>query len=402
MNLLVGLLLALAVLLLWWPISTDRIRLRHVSSINYHHILIALVSEIETASNFDHAFESVAGIKFEQWELANPVMSIPLRHIQKLAHASGIPSKPLIAFQLDQLNNSRKSADAWREKSAAARTASVMLLVLPVGLWFMASAMGVDAQGWLFGTEWGRVFLILGVLLNVVSTLLLRKLNQKFTHARVHEPSKVSHTKIPQVDATVVAIFVCSAIVFWFPSIVGLIVASLGYIATREIWPKLLSSRHHASHKNMLQQRPWVAMVIAASLHSGASWLDGVQSAVASCDAFIHTELEQVAQRLRWGVEPAVAFETAHELLRPISETIQRSAQTGAPVHDTLLRQAKMWQDEFQTQSIQKTVAAAERLIVPVTLLQLPAFFLLGVVPMVVAEIAPMLETFSSTATHLS
>jgi hypothetical protein len=105
-----------------------------------------------------------------------------------------------------------------------------------------------------------------------------------------------------------------------------------------------------------------------------------------------------VAQRLEWGVEPNIAFASSHSLLQPISETIQRSSQTGAPIYESLMTQVRLWNETLQTQRIQNVEKVAERLIVPVALLQLPAFFLLGVIPMVAAEILPMLETFSSTS----
>jgi hypothetical protein len=278
-----------------------------------------------------------------------------------------------------------------------------MLMVLPIGLWVMAQSVGVNAAGWLFGSSWGQICIVVGVVLTLASRFVIKTFANQFVKDRVYLQKPFANKRaFPIVNENLAAIISGTGMASFFAGIFGQVLGVLVFIVTREVWPSLRSGSNHWRDLQIQTERPWVAVVIAANLESGSDWLTAVQSAMNSVSGNIRDELEKIVARLQWGVAPSVAFASAHELLSPLSQTIQRSSETGSPMHSALLNQAEVWIEKFDSSRVQKIETVAERLIVPVTLLQLPAFFVLGVAPMVAAEIFPMLETFSSTGIGFS
>jgi hypothetical protein len=403
MNQLLGVLIGMCVAIWWWPNSFAPSKKSVASKQNYQDVVIALSAELSIATDFDTALFSVTGMKSESWFAQQDHRANRLRQVQKLSRDSGMSGADLMSFIVESERASQSARHTWYEKSAAARTASLLLLVLPLGLWAMAQAVGVDAAGWLFGSDLGRICIAVGALLNVLSRLLIKTIAAPFVknQDKPHQPLS-SARSMPSIDANAAAITFAIGAISFLPGVIGLALGVLVFVGTREAWPTLRSGRLHSIDTQIQSERPWVAVVIAANLDSGADWLTAVRVAMISSSGAIRQELEKIVARLHWGVEPNVAFNSAHELLQPLSQTIQRSSETGSPLHAALLNQASVWTENFNTSRIQKIETVAERLIIPVTLLQLPAFFVLGVVPMVAAEIFPMLETFSSTEISFS
>ena len=403
MNQVLGILVGVCVAILWWPNSFAPTKKVNRSTRDFQDVVIALSAELAIAADFDTALFSVTQMKSEKWFVLQDYRSNKLRQIQKLSRESGISCLELMTFIVHSERAAQNSKHIWLEKSAAARTASLMLMVLPVGLWAMAQTVGVDAAGWLFGSDWGRICIAVGSMLVLISRLLIFTISSTYVSNRKDlNKTTSSFRDIPAISSNFAAITFASGIFLLAPGVFGLLIAAVAFVFTREVWPALRSGKTHSNERQIQSERPWVAVVIAASLEAGVDWRTAVQAATDSASGAIREELKKVVARLQWGVAPSVAFSSAHELLQPLSETIQRSSESGSPLHSALLQQASVWSENFNSSRVQKIEKVAERLIIPVTLLQLPAFFILGVVPMIAAEIFPMLENFSSTGIDFS
>src|SRR5699024_5003735 len=96
------------------------------------------------------------------------------------------------------------------------------------------------------------------------------------------------------------------------------------------------------------------------------------------------TELSAVAERMRLGAAPTEAWSSPAlpEPLLAVGRDLSRAAETGAPVADLLDRHTLDLRRVFRT----RTVARVERLsvlvVAPLGLCFLPAFVLIGIVPM--------------------
>lgn len=129
---------------------------------------------------------------------------------------------------------------------------------------------------------------------------------------------------------------------------------------------------------------PLAVELLAAALRAGSTMpaaLDAVTDAVRGP---LGAELAAVAERLRLGADPAAVWRSLAqpEELAALGRALARASTTGAPVADVLQRHA----DDLRAQARSRTVATAQRTgvlaVLPLGLCFLPAFVLIGVVPM--------------------
>lgn len=134
-------------------------------------------------------------------------------------------------------------------------------------------------------------------------------------------------------------------------------------------------------------QGPVVADLLAATLAAGAPMrtaLSAVQSAV---DRPAADHLAGVVAALDLGADPIHAWSALADdpALGPVAAAVVRSARTGAPLSSLLTRLADDMRRQRRTVVEIAARSAGVRAVVPLAACFLPAFLLLGVVPVVAA-----------------
>jgi Flp pilus assembly protein TadB len=132
-----------------------------------------------------------------------------------------------------------------------------------------------------------------------------------------------------------------------------------------------------------------VVDLLSAAVSAGASPAYALHEVAALCDDVTAETLSHWSRRLRWGSEPSEVWTdmAAHEQLGALGQALLRSATSGAPVAASLDRLAEDERARHRG-AVESRVRQIEvRASAPLGLCLLPAFVLLGIVPLVAGAV---------------
>jgi Flp pilus assembly protein TadB len=138
---------------------------------------------------------------------------------------------------------------------------------------------------------------------------------------------------------------------------------------------------------------PTAADLLAACLLAGASPVDAVSAVAAVTGGPLGAELRSAAAAVRLGGDPARCWMSlsAHRELTVLARALARAGIGGAPPAERIARIA----DEYRAQRRRDFAAAARqasvRATLPLGVCFLPAFLLIGVVPVAIGLAGPLL-----------
>jgi len=153
-----------------------------------------------------------------------------------------------------------------------------------------------------------------------------------------------------------------------------------------------LESRHDRQRREDAQrQAPLVADLLASTLTGGVPVTAAVR-AVADCTALdVVRATEGVVAALELGASPEDAWRACPAELSPVAQAAVRSARTGAPL-SVLLRRIADDLARDRRRSVEVAArSAGVRAVGPLAACFLPAFLLVGVVPVVVSLASSLL-----------
>lgn len=142
--------------------------------------------------------------------------------------------------------------------------------------------------------------------------------------------------------------------------------------------PHIPDANAQATAQARNQALPLVLDVLSLGIDAGASWDRATAYASGCADGELKLELERAAHRLSLGAAP---HEVWTDGLLPIGIVVQRSFRSGAPVSTLLRQQADGLRADERLRRLGQSRRLAEKVLVPVTLLGMPAFFLLALLP---------------------
>lgn len=162
--------------------------------------------------------------------------------------------------------------------------------------------------------------------------------------------------------------------------------------------PRLLArleSRSQRQRRELLErQAPAAADLLAACLAAGATAVDSARAVAHALGEPIATPLDRLTGALDLGADPAQAWARLADdpPLRPIARAAARSAETGAPLAALLAAVADDQRDEARARAEAMARAAGVRSVAPLAACFLPAFLLIGIIPVVASLALPLLE----------
>lgn len=130
---------------------------------------------------------------------------------------------------------------------------------------------------------------------------------------------------------------------------------------------------------------PIAAELLSAALAAGVPLEAALPVVASAVGGPLGRRLEHVSSLIRLGQPPGSAWARlgSEESLRPLIAATSRSARTGAPLAELLAQAAGDLRQQAQTSARAEIRAAGIRAVLPLGLCLLPAFVLLGVVPLV-------------------
>jgi len=138
---------------------------------------------------------------------------------------------------------------------------------------------------------------------------------------------------------------------------------------------------------------PHVVDLVAACLAAGLSPSAALEEVAAAVDAPARDELAAVSARLRVGVDPGTVWRdlSRHPQLGGLGRAVARAVETGASVADALERLAGDLRRTARAEVETRARAVGVKAAVPLGLCLLPAFVLVGVVPLVAGSLTALL-----------
>ena len=176
--------------------------------------------------------------------------------------------------------------------------------------------------------------------------------------------------------------------------VLGIVLGIVVAVAAPGVFTRL-ESRAQRHRREMLQrQAPAAADLMAACLAAGATPVDSVRAVSHALGEPIAGPLERLRGALSLGADPAGAWASlaADASLRPIARAAARSAETGAPLAALLASVADDQRDESRARAEALARASGVRSVAPLAACFLPAFLLIGIVPVVASLALPFLQ----------
>jgi Flp pilus assembly protein TadB len=144
--------------------------------------------------------------------------------------------------------------------------------------------------------------------------------------------------------------------------------------------------------EELVEDLPTGVDLLGSCLDAGAAPESALVSVSGALGGPVGEEFLVIHHRLEVGVDPAQVWRSvaAHPQLAPLGRAVGRAHETGAPIGEAVHRLAEELRDraradvETRARSIEVKAAA------PLGLCLLPAFVVLGVVPMVVGVFSTM------------
>jgi pilus assembly protein TadC len=163
----------------------------------------------------------------------------------------------------------------------------------------------------------------------------------------------------------------------------GALAAVATWVVIGRAEPAAVRSRRRAVARDL----PHVVALFAAALRSGAAPADAIDQVCRALPGPASDRLAGVAARLSLGLDPAEVWSTHADdpPLVALGRTLARAHATGAPVVAAVERLADELARSGRAESEERARAVGVQAAVPLGLCLLPAFVLIGIVPLVVA-----------------
>ena len=132
-----------------------------------------------------------------------------------------------------------------------------------------------------------------------------------------------------------------------------------------------------------------VVDLLSAAVTAGAAPAYALHEVTGLLDGVTADTLRHWSRRLRWGSEPVDVWSdmAAHEQLGRLGQVLLRSATSGAPVSEALARLAEDERDRQRGQVEARVRQIEVKASAPLGLCLLPAFVLLGIVPLIAGSV---------------
>lgn len=166
-----------------------------------------------------------------------------------------------------------------------------------------------------------------------------------------------------------------------------------GVVAAVVVWVvigRAEPASERARRRSVTRDLPYVVALVASTLRAGASPQDGIVQVCTALPGPAADRLLGVAARLSLGLDPVEVWSslTVEPALAPLGRALARAHETGAPVVATVERLADELARNARADAEERARAVGVRAAVPLGLCLLPAFVLIGIVPLVVALLA--------------
>lgn len=176
--------------------------------------------------------------------------------------------------------------------------------------------------------------------------------------------------------------------------VIGIAVGLAVALVVPGLFARMESRAQRARRESLERQAPAAADLLAACLAAGATPVDAVRAVSTALGEPIADPLDRLTGALDLGADPSRAWAALalDAPLRPLARAAARSAETGAPLAALLAAVADDQRDEARARAESVARASGVRSVAPLAACFLPAFLLIGIVPVVASLALPLLQ----------
>ncbi|MET9247506.1 type II secretion system F family protein [Nonomuraea sp. NPDC003709] len=141
----------------------------------------------------------------------------------------------------------------------------------------------------------------------------------------------------------------------------------------------------HHDRRRIAADLPFAADLMTACLLAGRPASDATEIAANAIGGPLSQRLKWVSTQLRLGADPDPTWATLAKdpATAQLSRAMSRAAQSGAPVADVLTRLADDAREAARADSVASARSVGVKAVAPLGLCFLPAFVLLGIIPVI-------------------
>ncbi len=192
---------------------------------------------------------------------------------------------------------------------------------------------------------------------------------------------RLDHLSPRQISALAVTVGVLLTIIFGgvMGGLAGAVVAVVIVVVARRHGQR----DERVTDLALTRQAPVAAELLGAIVGAGASTVQAVDAVAAAVSSPASEHLGAVRAALQLGASPQEAWARVPAPLQPIARAIRRSQESGAPLGYVLEATVEDLRREHRSAVQAAARAAGVRVVAPLALCFLPAYLVIGVVPIV-------------------
>jgi Flp pilus assembly protein TadB len=172
--------------------------------------------------------------------------------------------------------------------------------------------------------------------------------------------------------------------------LVGLVAGGVAGVVCWRVTGRMEPPAIRRRREQLVAAVPHVVDLMASCLAAGLSPAAAVEQVVGAVDSPVRDELEALSGRLRLGVDPVTVWVdlSGHPQLGGLGRSIARALQSGASVAEAMQRLAEDLRRSSRADVESRARAVGVKAAVPLGVCLLPAFVLVGVVPLVAGSLS--------------
>lgn len=173
----------------------------------------------------------------------------------------------------------------------------------------------------------------------------------------------------------------------------GMVIALVAVVLLPRLMGRLESGETRRQRQALERQLPDALDVLTSVLEAGAPPGEALAAVGAALGPPISVELLRVTRALELGATAQQAWSPAHPTMRPLATAMCRSAESGASLALVLAGASRDARREHRVRVEVAARSAGVRAVAPLAACFLPAFFLMGVAPIIASFVEQILRS---------
>jgi Flp pilus assembly protein TadB len=173
----------------------------------------------------------------------------------------------------------------------------------------------------------------------------------------------------------------------------GIVIAVAGFLILPVLMSKLESSEARRHRETLDRQLPESLDALTSMLEAGALPAEALRAVGTAWSGPLGHELARVAKAMQLGASAEQAWASTHASLASLARAMSRSAESGAPLALVLTGVSADARRKYRVRVEVAARSAGVKAVAPLAACFLPAFFLMGVAPIIATFVEQILSS---------